>query len=112
MASTGELEVGVDPLSQGGVVVHVDGELDLATVEKLESALATTDPGAPLVIDLTACTVLDSSAVRVLVTTARSAEAAGGSVSLVTSDPGLLRILEIAAIDTMLPVHPTLDAAL
>lgn len=112
MTRTGDLDITVEELAQGGSVVRVDGELDLATKEHLEDAVERADASGRLVIDLTACTFLDSSAVRLLMSTARSAKDAGGTVSLVASDPGILRILEIAAVDTVLPVHPTLDRAL
>lgn len=93
-------------------MVRVEGELDLATREDFEEAIGDSEPGRQLVIDLTECTFLDSSAVRVLVATARAAEASNGKVSLVARDPGILRVLEIAAVDKILPVHGTLDAAL
>lgn len=96
----------------GIVVVRVEGELDLATCAPFEDAVGEVDPGQRLVIDLTQCTFLDSSAVRVLVTTIRATQAAEGSVSLVATDPGLLRVLEIAGVDTMLSVHPSLDDAI
>lgn len=113
MTRAGDLDITVEALAQGGSVVRVDGELDLATKQRLEAAVeGAADPTGRLVIDLTACTFLDSSAVRLLISTARSAQAAGGDLSLVASDPGLLRVLEIAAVDTVLSVHPTLDAAL
>jgi anti-sigma B factor antagonist len=108
----GEVDITVEPLSQGGSVVRVAGELDLATNERLEAAVEGAGPADPLVIDLTGCTFLDSSAVRVLMSTARSAQAAGGNLSLVVSDPGLLRLLEIAAVDTVIPVHATIADAL
>ena len=84
----------------------------MATSGSFEEAIAQAEPGARLVIDLRECTFLDSSAVRVLVETARAMEQSNGTVSLVAQDPGILRVLEIAAVDTMLPVHDTLDAAL
>jgi anti-sigma B factor antagonist len=111
VARAGDLDITVEALAQGGSVVRVDGELDLATKQHLEEAVERADPSGRLVIDLTACTFLDSSAVRVLMSTARSAQAAGGNLSLVASDPGLLRVLEIAAVDTVLSVHATLDEA-
>ena len=83
----------------------------MATSGNFEEAIGEAEPGVRLVIDLTECTFLDSSAVRVLVETVRSMKQKG-NVSLVAQDPGILRVLEIAAVDTMLPVHPTLDAAL
>lgn len=99
-----------ETLPDGAVVVHVEGDLDLATSGALEDALDAVN-GGRVVIDLGGCTFVDSSAVRVLVSAARSAEQSGRSLSLVARDPGILRVLEIAAVDTMLPVHSTLEEA-
>jgi anti-anti-sigma factor len=112
VARAGDVEVTLEALPEGTVVARVEGELDLATSPDFQEAIETTDPGSRLVVDLTECTFLDSSAVRVLTATARAADAAGGSVLLVASDPGIRRVLQIAAIDTLLPVHETLDSAL
>jgi anti-sigma B factor antagonist len=112
VARAGDVEVTRETLPEGPVVIRVEGELDMATSGNFEEAIAQAEPGARLVIDLTECTFLDSSAVRVLMETARSMERSNGVVSLVARDPGILRVLEIAAVDTMLPVHATLDAAL
>jgi anti-sigma B factor antagonist len=101
-----------DLLQDGVVVVRVEGELDMATSDRFEEALGAPAPGGRLVIDLTECTFLDSSAVRLLVGAARAADESAGRVSLVARDPGILRVLEIAAVDTMLPVHDSLDSAL
>jgi anti-anti-sigma factor len=97
---------------QGAVVVRVEGELDMSTSAGFEEALTASDPPERLVIDLTKCTFLDSSAVRLLVGAVRTAEETNGHVALVVRDGGIRRVLEIAAVDTLLPVHETLDAAL
>jgi anti-sigma B factor antagonist len=107
---TGDVDVTTETLPDGAFVVHVEGELDLATSGALEEALAALH-GRRVVIDLGGCTFVDSSAVRILVSAARSAEESGRTVSLVVSDPGILRVLEISAVDTMLPVHSTLEDA-
>lgn len=99
-------------LPEGGTVVRVDGELDMATTPEFEEVVDDVDAGSRLVIDLSKCTFLDSSAVRVLVSVARDAEETGGTVAVVTADPGILRVLEIAAVDRMLPVHATLESAI
>jgi anti-sigma B factor antagonist len=96
----------------GAVVIRVEGELDLATSDTFEDALGAPDPGVRTVIDLTECTFIDSSAVRLFVEAARAAQETQGQVSLVTRDPGILRVLEIAAVDTMLPVHDSVEAAI
>jgi anti-sigma B factor antagonist len=112
VARAGDVEVTRETLPEGAVVVRVEGELDMATSADFEEKLGDSEPGRRLVIDLTECTFLDSSAVRVLVSTARAAGESQGEVSLVANDPGILRVLEIAGVDTMLPVHSTLDAAI
>lgn len=112
MTRVGDFAITPEKLPDGGAVVHVQGELDMATAPALEEALLGTGFSERLVIDLTACTFLDSSAVRLLVASARDSEAAGGKLALVAPDHGILKVLEISGVDTMLPVHATLDDAL
>jgi anti-sigma B factor antagonist len=112
VARAGDLEVSVEELPRGGTLIRVSGELDLATTPELERALSETDLALPVVVDLTDCSFLDSSAVRILLTTARRAEDAGGGASVVAPDPGVRRALEIAGVATILPIHTTLAAAL
>jgi anti-anti-sigma factor len=111
VAGADEFEITVDTLAGGGSLVGVTGELDMATSAELESALQRTDPQQRVVVDLTACDFLDSSAIRVLLGGAVRAESAGGSLSLVAPDPQLRRVLEIAGLEAKLPIHPTVEAA-
>jgi anti-sigma B factor antagonist len=112
VARPGDVEVNVEASHEGGAtVVRVEGELDMATCPELEQALESIDLAGRIVVDLSGCTFFDSSALRVLVQRARAAEAAGGATALVTTDPGILRVLEIATTDTMLPVHDTIESA-
>ncbi len=112
MRRPGDLEVSVESSSGGrATVVRVDGDLDMATCPELVEALGRADAGTRIVIDLSGCTFLDSSAVRVLVSTARAAESDGGDVVLVTKDPGILRVLQIASVATMFQIHETVESA-
>ena len=108
----GEFVVAVETAPEGAVVAIVEGELDLATSPDLERALEQARPEGRLVIDLTACTFLDSSAIRVLAARAHSASGAGGSVAVVATHAGIRRVLEIAAIDTVIDLHETRESAL
>ncbi len=95
----------------GGVAaVFVTGELDLATAPRLDDALAAVSADV-VVIDLSGCTFLDSAGIRALVGTAKELDASGRSLRLATSDPGILRLLEITGVDTLIQVHPSLDDA-
>jgi anti-sigma B factor antagonist len=111
VARAGDLEVTLSPLESGGALVSAVGELDLATVAELETTLERVDLGDRIVLDLAGVTFLDSSALRVLLATIRGAEEAGGTVELVAPEPGVARVLEIAAIDTMVAVHGSLGDA-
>lgn len=84
----------------------------MATAPTLEERTASIDSARRLVIDLTHCTFLDSAAVRALTKVARDSGSTGTAVALVATDPGILRVLEITAVDNILPVHGTLDDAL
>jgi anti-anti-sigma factor len=113
VSTPGDFDVRIEETSRGAVVVHVSGELDLATVDVLGAALARHPGGKHVVIDLGACSFLDSSGVRLLATTARQSGESGGRLDLVVAeDSGVARVLEITGIDTLVGVHPSLDAAL
>ena len=109
VASAGDFEITTELLPSGSALVRVNGELDLATTPQLEDALSSSLARGALVVDLTLCTFLETTAIRILVRTARSV---GDGMSLVASDPSILRVLELARVDTLVPLHSTLEAAL
>jgi anti-sigma B factor antagonist len=90
------------------LVVRVEGELDLASAPELEKALSTVDAIPHVVIDLSACPFLDSAGMRVI------AKAMGHAtrVSIVATDPGVLRVFEITSVDKMVSVYSSLEEAL
>jgi anti-sigma B factor antagonist len=87
------------------VVVRVEGNLDMATATSFDETIESTAGDSHLAIDLSACTFLDSSGMRSIAAAAKR----HSRVSIVATDAGILRILEITALDTMLPVHASLD---
>ena len=106
-----DFDVQIDMVPGGAVVIRVSGELDLASVHRLEDVL-TTVSADPTVINLSGCTFLDSSGVRALANAGREVSESGRRFALVTADPGLLRILEITGVDNMLAVHHSTESAL
>ena len=112
MTSIGDLEIIVGELSGGGTLVRLRGELDLATVSEFQEALARAKTAARVVIDLTECSFLDSSGMRALLARASADGDVKGPVSLVASDPGMRKSLEIAGVDSVLPIHATVAEAL
>jgi len=95
----------------GVSIVRVRGELDQATSPALEDALTKAASGHNVVLDLTDCSFIDSSAIRVVLAGARHVEEGGGGMSLVVPAAGVLRALEIANVQARVSIHPSVDAA-
>jgi anti-sigma B factor antagonist len=101
------------PWTNGTVVVAVCGEVDLATAPEVEAALRAAAGLAArrVVVNLSETTFFDSSAVRALYEGARPLKALGAEVCIVCSDR-IRTVLEIAAVDRVFELLPTIDAAL
>jgi anti-sigma B factor antagonist len=112
VSSPTEAEITVESLPRGGSVVSVRGEVDLASADDLGRALGEGEPGCDVVVDLTECTFLDSSAIRELLAGVHDIESGGGRAAVVAQPAGVRRTLEIAGVDERLAIHPTLEAAL
>jgi anti-sigma B factor antagonist len=94
-------------------LVSVSGELDLYADRDLRGALAAADElGRPtVVVDLSAVSFMDSTACGILVGESTRRRRNGGALVLVSSRNRARRVLEVAGIDRIIPVHPTLHAA-
>ncbi|MDP9189114.1 MAG: STAS domain-containing protein [Actinomycetota bacterium] len=97
----------------GATVVHVTGEIDLATSERLsdELSLAAAN-GGPVVVDLTECGFIDSSGIRALLVGTRAAEEHDGRLLLAGASPHVRRVLELTGLGEAVPMHPGVDEAL
>ncbi len=99
-------------VGDSSAIVTVVGELDGATADCLRdllSDLRAKGIGDHLVVDLTACSFVDSTGLAVLVTARRAAKA---RLNLVPTRPELIRLLQLTALDLVFAVHPTREAAL
>src|SRR5688572_30037851 len=95
-----DFDLTASPDPQGGQRLTLRGELDLATTERLESALA--DAGTPVVLDLSGLTFMDSTGVRVLL---EAAEGAGVGLRIIPPVDGDARVtIEETGIAALLPL--------
>ena len=96
-----------------GVVVLV-GEVDIYTAPRFKEAmLELLDAGVgKLVVDLSAVTFIDSTALGVLIGGLRRVHDAGGVMAVVVATPAVQRVLTITGLDRVFSVHDTRDAAL
>lgn len=96
------------------VVVELGGEVDLYRAPDVKRALdAAIDAGAAgLVVDLSAVTFIDSTALGALVAAVKRLEPSGGTVALVCTDSNILKVFEITGLDRVFAIHESVDAAL
>jgi anti-sigma B factor antagonist len=89
------------------------GEFDLATAPEIEQTLlgvAEQRTGA-VIVDLTGCEFLDASGLRVLVAARDRLERSNPPLTLVLSNPSLLKIFQITHLDGLFEIYPLLREA-
>jgi anti-anti-sigma factor len=99
--------------TQGGVVVvDLDGELELATIDRVEALLGEVDDDANVVVDLRRTTFLDSATLARFIGAARRQAAGGGRLVLAEARASTVRrVLSITQMDRVLPYAETVDEA-
>jgi anti-sigma B factor antagonist len=89
----------IEPL-EGGSGLRVSGELDLLTVPQLRDAIvAVGAEGQDVVLEFSGVSFVDSSGLGLLISTAQTAHARGGSLVVRTPSPTLRRLFTIAIPD-------------
>jgi len=89
-------------------VIHVAGDLDLATAGQLRGHLRDVlDKGAVrrLVLDLAGLEFMDVTGLNVLVDAQRVVSNDGGTLALRSPRPMVLRMLKLLALDEVVPVE-------
>ena len=95
------------------IVISVEGELDIATAHEFERELvnAARCASGRVVVDLTATTFFDSSAIRALIAGSRRLKASGAETCVVCSGSAVERVLQITGVDRLLEVYATVEDA-
>jgi anti-sigma B factor antagonist len=98
----------------GRSIVAVEGEVDIATAGELDAALSAEIAGGrhDLVVDLSQVSFLDSTGLGVLIKALKRTREADGSLAVVTDSQRVLKVFRITGLDSVVPLFPTLEAAL
>jgi len=96
----------------GRIVVHVAGEVDLANAPELDAQLATVMSESPsqLVVDLTDVTFMDSTGLGVLVRALKRSRELEIRLDLIVTNERVLKVFGITGLDTVLPIHSSMDS--
>jgi anti-anti-sigma factor len=88
-----------------GLRIGVRGDLDLATVEALRSALEDAQAGSrDVVVDLEECTFLDSSALKAIADGGQRARESGTGFVVARPSPQAARVLEISGLNEIVTI--------
>jgi anti-anti-sigma factor len=106
--------VKVEFASKRTAVVALMGEHDLDSRSALRATLAYATESRNLLVDLSACTFIDSAIISLLLATQRRLEAQGGRCELIIPpQPGYVtRLFEVTGIASVFSVHASRSAAL
>jgi anti-anti-sigma factor len=98
----------------GLAVVSMRGEHDLCTAPELTQALEQAALHSNVVVDLSACSFIDSSVIHALVTSARRVHARDEQLVLVipSESSQVARVARMTHLAEIFPIHPTRGAAL
>jgi anti-anti-sigma factor len=102
-----EFQATSERLDDGTMVVSVTVELDLYTVQELERVLPDAAGAGRVVVDLSQCTFLDSTALGVLVEASRRLDG-GAPLLVVAASAEVLRPFELTGLDRKFAFHPSL----
>lgn len=100
-----EPEITVAHVGESMTVVAAYGELDLHVEDKLRHALEPN--GRRLVVDLIGTTFIDSTALGIIAAAARNAD-----LTVVASDPRIVRVFQITGLDRSVKVERSLAEAI
>jgi anti-sigma B factor antagonist len=106
-----EFAVSSRRVTNGSWVVAARGEVDLYTAPELERALAgpLTKGAMQLVVDFTAATFIDSTALHVLLRAARQLDGKEGELIVVAPDPKVRKVFEITGLNRFFAVVSSLS---
>ncbi len=102
------------PTAERPNVLPLEGEIDLHVSPRIATSLNQMIATKPkqLVVDMSQVSYIDSSGLAVLIEGMQNVAAYGGKFSLAALQEGVRPIFEIARLDQVFQIYPTVDAAL
>ena len=99
-------------IGSGLVLLHLAGELDLATSSQFERMLDEAQKSAIAVtIDLDELTFIDSAGLAVIVNASHRAVRTGSKLALINSSGQVKRVLELTRVPNHVELHPVKASA-
>jgi len=109
-----DFKVETQLLSDETRVVSVSGELDMYTAPSFKEQIheALNNGHTRIVVDLSACEFLDSTALGILLTANKHLSEQNGRLVLVAADRDVVKVFQITGLDRVFTIVPTRASAL
>jgi anti-sigma B factor antagonist len=102
-----------DPDAGGVELLRVSGELDLGTINSLQSALdGRIESGARILLDLEGLRFCDSTGLGAIIRLHRRLADVGGVLALCAPGHRVIDVLSISGVDQVINVYPSVVAAM
>jgi anti-sigma B factor antagonist len=102
----------VDTTPENAAIVSAEGELDAYAAPELTACFGNVSVDRDVVVDLSAVSFLDSTALGIVVRAIRKIGERGRTVRIVLPETSARRIFEITMLDQALPLAATREDAL
>ncbi len=101
-------------LGGGAYCIEVAGEADIVTAPDLKAALtqAIDDGARSVLVDFSAASFIDSTALGVLMGAVKRLRPLGGELAIVCNDPTLRRTFEMTLLDRIFPIFDSTETGL
>jgi anti-anti-sigma factor len=107
------MQISTQELADGITKVELDGRLDISGAQAVDLKMNIIAGSAKkLLIDLEKVSFLGSMGLRSIVLPARAVKSRGGKVALLAPGEMVESVLKSSGIDTLLPIHRDLTAAI
>ncbi len=107
-------DIKTEQLTDDAYVISLAGEVDLYTAPEFKQQLLEVigRGGTQVTVDFTSTTFIDSTTLGVLVGGVKRLRPTDGRLSLVCSDPSIVKIFEITGLDRVFQIYGTRDEAI
>ena len=107
------MNIEMEKLDDGVVEIKLAGRMDVQGSQQIDlkfTAMTAADKGK-FVVDLAAVEFLASIGIRTLILSAKAVKARGGKMALFNPNANITKVLDMASVDTIIPVMPDRAAA-
>ncbi|HEX6460585.1 MAG TPA: STAS domain-containing protein [Thermoleophilaceae bacterium] len=102
-----------DSIDKSASIIWLGGDIDLYVAPELKDLIfeAIRAGNTDLVVDLSAVTFIDSTALGVMVQARKRLEPEGGSIRVACPSTAIVEIFEMVGLDRVVPMHESVEDA-